>query len=71
MEPSRQLPSPNRQPFNGAEEDFGDWDFPQTCFVGAMDPTQLSEMKAVAANPGTKRVPTDEAGVKRAHFTTS
>ena len=45
--------------FGGAEEEYSDWEFALTCFVGTMDGTLLTELRAVAANPRVKRVPTD------------
>ena len=37
-----------------------------TCFVGTMDGTLLTELRAVAPNPRVKRIPTNEAGNERA-----
>ena len=54
--------------FSGAEEEYSDWEFALTCFVGTMDGTLLTELRAVAANPRVKRVPTDEAGNERARM---
>ena len=48
--------------FSGAEEEYSDWEFALTCFVETMDGTLSTELRAVAANPRVKRVPTDEAG---------
>ena len=48
--------------FGGAEEEYSVWEFALACFVGTMDGTLLTELRAVAANPRVKRVPTDEAG---------
>ena len=45
--------------FSGAEEDYSDWEFALTCFVGTMDGTLLTELRTVAASPRVKRVPTD------------
>ena len=47
---------------SGAEEEYSDWDFALTCFVGTMDGTLLTELQAVAADLRVKRIPTDEAG---------
>ena len=52
--------------FSGAEEEYSDWEFALTCFVGTMDGTLLTELRAVAAKPRVQRVPTDEAGNERA-----
>ena len=52
--------------FSGAEEEHSDWEFALTSFVGTMDGTLLTELRAVAANPRMKRIPTDEAGNERA-----
>ena len=48
--------------FSDAEEEYSDWEFALTCFVGTMDGTLLTKLRSVAANPRVKRVPTDEAG---------
>ena len=53
-------------PISGTEEEYSDWDFALTCFVGTMDGTLLTELRAVAADPRVKRIPTDEAGNERA-----
>ena len=37
--------------FSGAEEEYSDWEFALTCFVGTMDGTLLTELRAVAAKP--------------------
>ena len=52
--------------FSRAEEEYSDWEFALTCFVGTMDGTFLTVLRAVAANPRVNRVPTDEAGNERA-----
>ena len=52
--------------FSRAEEEYSDWEFVLPCFVGTMDGTLLTELRAVAANPRVNRVPTDEAGNERA-----
>ena len=52
--------------FSGAEEEYSDWEFVLTCFVGTMDGTLLTELRAVASNPRVKRIQTDEAGNERA-----
>ena len=52
--------------FSEAEEKYSDWEFALTCFVGTMDGTLLTELRAVTANPRVKRVSTDEAGNDRA-----
>ena len=44
------------------EEEYSDWEFVLTCFVGKMDGMMLTELRAVAANLRVKRVPTDESG---------
>ena len=41
--------------FSGAEEEYSDWGFALTCFVGTMDGTLLTELQAVAADPRVKR----------------
>ena len=46
---------------SGAEDDFSDWDFALTCFVGTMDGTLLKELQAIASDPRVMRTPTDEA----------
>ena len=51
--------------FSGAEDEYSDWDFALTCFVGTMDGTLLEELKAAASDPRVKRTPTDEAGKER------
>ena len=51
--------------FSGAEEEFSDWDFALTCFLGTMDGTLLTELDAVAVDPRVKRIPTDAE--RRAH----
>ena len=56
--------------FSGAEEEYSDKEFALTCFVGTMDGTLLTELRAVAANPRVKRVPTDGAGNERARRST-
>ena len=52
--------------FSGAEEEYSDWDFALTCFVGTMDGTLSTELQAVAADPRVKRIPKDEAVNERA-----
>ena len=42
--------------FSGTEEEFSDWDFAMTCFVGTMNGTQMTELQAVAADPMVKRI---------------
>ena len=37
--------------FSGAEEEHGDWEFALTCFVGTMDGTLLTELRAVGSKP--------------------
>ena len=54
--------------FSGAEDEFSDWDFALTCFVGTMDATLLKELQAVASYPRVKRIPTDEAGGESARM---
>ena len=56
----------NPTAFSGTEEEYSDWEFALTCFVGTMDGTLLTELPAVAADPRVKRIPTDEAGNERA-----
>ena len=51
---------------SGAEDEYSDWDFALTCFVGTMDGTLLKELQAEASDPRVKRTPTDEAGKERA-----
>ena len=52
--------------FSGAEDEFSDWDFALTCFVGTMDATLLKELQVVASDPRVRRIPTDDAGGERA-----
>ena len=52
--------------FSGGEEEYSDWEFALTCFVGTVDGTLLTELRVVGANPRVKRVPTDDAGNERA-----
>ena len=40
--------------FSGAEEEYSDWDFALTCFVGTRDGTLLTELRAAAADPRVK-----------------
>ena len=42
--------------FSAAEDEFSDWDFALTCFVGTMDATLLKELQAVAFETGAKRI---------------
>ena len=37
-------------PFSGTEQEYSDWEFSLTCFVGTMDGTLLTELHAVAAD---------------------
>ena len=53
--------------FAGTEDEFGDWDFALTCFVGTMDGTLVQELQAISSDPVMKRTPTDDAGKERAH----
>ena len=53
-------------PFRGTEEEYSDWEFALTCFVGTMDGTLLTELHAVAADPRVRRIPRDDAGNERA-----
>ena len=46
--------------FSGAEEEYSDWEFALTCFVGTMDGERWQQTQRV------KRIPTDEAGNERA-----
>ena len=43
--------------FIGDEDEYGDWDFALTCFVGTMDGTLLKQPQAVASDPRVKRTP--------------
>ena len=52
--------------FAGTEDEFGDWDFALTCFVGTMDGTLVQELQAISSDPVMKRIPTDDAGKERA-----
>ena len=52
--------------FNGAKDEFSDWDFAFTCFVGTMDAMLLKELQAIASHPRVKRIPTDESRGERA-----
>ena len=52
--------------FAGTEDEFGDWDFALTCFVGTMDGTLVQELQAISSDPVMKRSPTDDAGKERA-----
>ena len=52
--------------FAGTEDEFGDWDFALTCFVGTMDGTLVQELQAISSDPVMKRTPTDDAGKEKA-----
>ena len=52
-----------------SEDEFSDWDFALTCFVGTMDGTLLKELQAVASDPSVQGTPTDEARKERARTT--
>ena len=43
--------------FAGTEDEFGDWDFALTCFVGTMDGTLVQELQAISSDPVMKRTP--------------
>ena len=43
--------------FSGAKEENSDWKFALTCFVGTMDGTLLTELRAVAAKPKSEASP--------------
>ena len=50
--------------FSGAEEEYSDWEFARTCFVGTMDGTLLTELQAVASDPKGEANPDRPRGTR-------